>query len=209
MITILEPSDLDALSARVTALEESPQQGSPVGGRVLVLDDKKPALLATQFWWKKSGAYCWSCIHELRFDIELAEPTYIKVFGNVNLMHRGNATGAVGYGIKATVRSAASFAAMPTIPVSSVDLAYWQSVETSGVIPGSKDAGNILGIEDHYAAPKFNYSLELPAGCHRIEHWGNSHQSGAAEDNAYVALNQNAVPSAADPYTMLFIEGYR
>lgn len=176
------------------------------GGKRLVLHDSRAALNKTQLWWKKSGQYCWSCFHELRFDLTLEAPSYVRIYGPVNLTHRGNATGAVGWGVKATVRSAPSFSAMPAIPVSSVDLPYWQSVETTGVIPGSKVAGNILGIEDHYANPTLSYSLELPAGCHRIEHWGNSHRSGAPEDNAYVELNQNAVPDAADPYTMLFLE---
>ncbi|KQV28223.1 hypothetical protein ASC97_07745 [Rhizobium sp. Root1203] len=71
----------------------------------------------------------------MRFDVTLDAPAYVKVFGTVNLTHRGNIVGAVGYGVKATLRSAASFAAMPTIPASTVNLAYWQSVETTGVIP--------------------------------------------------------------------------
>lgn len=174
----------------------------------LVYTDNRIALNRTQFWWKKSGQYCWSCIHELRFDIELPEPSYVKVFGPINLVLRGNSEGA-GWGVKASVRSAASFAAMPVIPASSVNLAYWQSVEATGIIPGSKDAGNIPSMIAHYDNPKMNYAIHLPAGCHRIEHWGCSHTAGYPEDNAYIELNQNATPDAADPYTMLFLEAYR
>lgn len=75
--------------------------------------------------------------------------------------------------------------------------------------PGSKRASNILSLEDHYRASEIAYALTLPAGCHRIEHWGNSHSSGQTTDNSYVELNQNTVPDAADPYTMLFLEAYR
>lgn len=171
--------------------------------------DYRIALERTQLWWKKNGVYCWSCFHELRFDIELPEPSYVKVFGSINLAHRGGVYTNVGWGIKATVRTANSFAAMPPIPSSSVDLAYWQSVENTGLIPGSKRASNILGIEDHYRNPSIEYGVWLPAGYHRIEHWGNSHRTGMPEDGAYVELNQNPVPDSADPYTMLFMEVYR
>jgi hypothetical protein len=201
---VLTAAEVESLVGEQVAAAVSGLPG-PSG---LIAEMSRVALNRTQLWWKKNSQYCWSCFHELRFDLVLPIPARVKVWGNVNLTHRANVAGPVGYSIKATVRSAEAFDQMPVIPASSVDLQYWQSVESGGVIPGSKDGGNIFGVEDHYGHPKYNYKLDLPAGCHRIEHWGNSHTTAGSEDNAYAELNQNDVPDPEDPYTMLFLEAW-
>lgn len=172
-----------------------------------MITQEKIALSRTQFWWKRNDQYCWSCLHELRFDVYITTRSRVRVFGALNLKHRGQHSGPVGYGVKASLRSAPSFADLPVPPQSSIDLPYWQSVENTHIIPGSKRAGNIASIAHHYGPVEISYALTLEPGAHRIEHWGCSHTMGYPEnESAYVELNQNAYPDPKDPYTMLFME---
>lgn len=165
-----------------------------------------------QFWWKEQGQFCWTCIHDLRVDFVTGDCLGEMAFaGMLNFKHRklNGKQDWIGWGIKLSLRCADSFAQMPAIPASSVNLAYWQSAP---ILPFSKVAGNILSAADHYGfAPLAGVADLEPCKAYRLEAWANAHSSAWPDGtNGLIEMNQNegSTPEQiwADPYSYLTVK---
>ena len=152
-----------------------------------------------QLWWKENGQYCWTCLHDFRVDFEVIEHSIMRTNGNISLVHRklSGISAPIGYGLKFSLRrNSESFDAMPEVPASSINLAYWNSA-SSNIIWGSKKAGNIASYDDHYANPSFEFEVDdLDAGFYRLEAWACSHSTAWPDGtNGLIEVNQNLLPN--------------
>lgn len=162
---------------------------------------------AAQLWYKTGSEYNWTILHDLRVEFVITEESVLHWYGSINLKHRNLVTGPVGYAIKASLRYAETCAALPTPPVSGINLAYWQSAQPY-IVYGSKRAGNIASIAAHYAEVALDGRKVLATpGCYRLDWYGNSHSDAAPTTNGLIELNMNGDSSdTTDPYSVLFVD---
>lgn len=161
-----------------------------------------------QFWWLTNGQYNWIILHDLRVEFTIAEPSVMDWRGVINMKHRGvGTTGAIGWAVKASLRYAPTCAQLPSVPASGVDLPYWQSAQPY-ILYGSKRAGNIASIQQHYAdADLSGRSILNTAGCYRLDWYGAAHSDAAPGMNGLVEINMNGDGSdTTDPYSVLFVD---
>lgn len=162
-----------------------------------------------QFWWLTGGQSNWIILHDFRVEFEITEPSILRWYGSINMKHRGVGTaGPVGWGVKASLLYAETCAELPAVPSSGVDLAYWQAAQPY-ILYGSKRAGNIASLAQHYDTADLNGRAILEdEGCYRQDWFGAAHSDGVPYGtNGLIEINMNGNSSdTTDPYSVLFVD---